>query len=191
MSDVRTRARNLLRVLPLSDRQRQLYERGVDAMDEATLERTTNRLESALSRAPDALAVARDLVTQQQRQQRKRVVILVEDEEYRGVLVKMLGDKVDISTPDAPEKAIDMVWRTGSDVMICDFKMPRMNSLELIRRIRLVGAVALTVFVRTNNPEEDGQVAAVGATGYSASRAATDLTRAVTSAIAAAGATSP
>lgn len=65
-------------------------------MDEATLERTTSRLESALSRAPATLAAARKLLESQQAQQRKRILILVEDREYRdvlvGVLVKTFGD---------------------------------------------------------------------------------------------------
>jgi hypothetical protein len=55
MPDAKTRGRNILRALPLSQRQRELYERGVAAMDEATLERTTGKLESALSRAPETL----------------------------------------------------------------------------------------------------------------------------------------
>jgi len=44
------------------------------AMDEATLERTTSKLESALSRAPETLAAARELLANQQAQLRKRAV---------------------------------------------------------------------------------------------------------------------
>ncbi|HEY6349147.1 MAG TPA: hypothetical protein VI636_07040 [Candidatus Angelobacter sp.] len=66
MDDVKTRAWNILRALPLSQRQRELYERGVDAMDEAALEHTTSKLESALSRGPEMLAAARALLANRQ-----------------------------------------------------------------------------------------------------------------------------
>ena len=62
MSNVKTRARNILRALPLSQKQRELYERGVVAMDDPTLERTTRKLESALLRVPETLAAARELL---------------------------------------------------------------------------------------------------------------------------------
>src|SRR6266542_3359025 len=81
MADAKTRARNILRALPLSTRQRELYERGMAAMDDATLERTTSKLESALSRAPETLAAARELLANQQAQSRRSAAIFAEDEE--------------------------------------------------------------------------------------------------------------
>ena len=81
MANARTRARNILSALPLSTRQRDLYERGVAAMDDATLERTTSKLESALSRAPEVLAAAQELLASQQAQSRKSAAVFVEDEE--------------------------------------------------------------------------------------------------------------
>ena len=56
MADAKTRAQSILKALPLSPKQRELYERGVAAMDGPTLERATSRLESALAKAPDTLA---------------------------------------------------------------------------------------------------------------------------------------
>jgi CheY-like chemotaxis protein len=183
--DVKTRAHNILKALPLSQRQRALYERGVAAMDEATLERTTSKLESALLEAPATLAAARELLANQQAQSPKRAVILVEDEEYRQKLTGMLGEKLEIETPAAPEEAIQMIGRTSPDIVICDFKMPRMKGVEFVRLIRRMRAASApcTIFVRTANSEEDGHVAAAGATGYRVSNTPTELTRAVTSAI--------
>jgi CheY-like chemotaxis protein len=183
MADAKTRAQNVLRALPLSRKQRELYERGVAAMDEATLERTTSKLESALSRAPETLAAARELLANKQVQSRKRAVILVENEEYRAVLRGMLSEKLEIETPHAPEEAIRMIGRSFPDIVICDFTMPGIGGLNLIRRMRRAASSPCAIFVRTANPEEDGQVAAAGATGYRVSNTATDLTRAVTSAI--------
>jgi CheY-like chemotaxis protein len=184
MADAKTRAQNVLRALPLSRKQRELYERGVAAMDEATLERTTSKLESALSRVPAALAAARELLANQQPQSRKRAVIFVEDEEYRHDLTGMLGEKLEIETAHAPEEAIQMISRTFPDIVICDLMMPSMRGLDVVRRIRRAASSPRTIFfVLTTNPEEDGQVAAAGAIGYRVSKTATDLTRAVTSAI--------
>jgi CheY-like chemotaxis protein len=183
MADAKTRAQSILRALPLSQKQRELYERGVAAMDEATLERTTSKLESALSRAPETLAAARELLTNQRAQSRRRAVIFVEDEEYRRSLTGMLGQKLEIKTPDAPEEAIQMIGLTFPDIVICDLKMPSMEGLDLIRQMRRASSAPCTIFVRTTNSEEDGQVAAAGATGYRASNAATELTRAVTGAL--------
>ena len=183
MADAKTRAHTILRALPLSHKQRELYERGVAAMDEATLERTTSKLESALSRAPEALADARELLTNQQAQSRKRAVILVADQAYRLVLTGILGEKLEIETPDAPEEAIQMIGRTFPDIVICDLKMPQMRGVDVVRQMRRAASAPCTIFVLTTNPEEDGQVAAAGATGYPASNTAKELTRAVTSAI--------
>ena len=129
MADVKSRARSILKALPLSPKRRELYERGIAAMDEATLERTTSRLESALSKAPATLAAARKLLESQQAQQRKRVLIMVEDEAYRRDLVDQLSnrlhDKVEIETFEAPQNVIGMIDRMVSirGVVICDFKM--------------------------------------------------------------------
>jgi CheY-like chemotaxis protein len=109
--------------------------------------------------------------------------ILVEDEEYRQALTGLLGAKLEIETPGAPEEAIQIIGRTFPDVVICDLKMPSIGGMDLIRRMRRAASAQCTIFVLTANPEEDGQVAAAGATGYRASNTATELTRAVTSAI--------
>lgn len=183
MADAKTRAQNILRALPLSKKQHELYERGVAAMDEAALERATTKLESALSRAPETLAAARELLANRQAQSRKRAVILVEDEAYRHDLTGLLGENLEIETPDAPEEAIQVIGRTIPDIVICDLKMPNMKGLDMIRRMRRAASAPCTIFVLTTNPEEDGQVAAAGATGYRASNTAKELTRAVTSAI--------
>lgn len=187
MADAGTRAREILRALPLSQKQRDLYERGVAAMDEATLERTTSKLESALSTVPNTVAAARKLLASQLAQSRPRVVVVIEDAEYRHVLASMLGQELEVETTDAPEEAIQMIGRAVPDIVICDFKMPRMHGVDLIREMRRVASAPSAIFIRTTNPEEDGQVAAVGASGYPASNTAMELTRAVTSAIEARG----
>jgi DNA-binding NarL/FixJ family response regulator len=95
----------------------------------------------------------------------------------------MLGQKLEIETTDALEEAIQMIRRAVPGIVICDFKMPRMNGVDLIRQMRRGASAPRAIFIRTTNPEEDGQVAAAGASGYPASNTAMDLTRAVTSTI--------
>ena len=95
----------------------------------------------------------------------------------------MLAEKLEIETPEAPEEAIQMIVRTVPDVVICDFTMPGMGGLSHIRRMRRAASPLCTFFVRTANPEEDGQVVAAGATCYPASKTANELMRAVASAI--------
>jgi CheY-like chemotaxis protein len=188
MANALTRARNILNALPLTEEQRELYSRGMAAMDEAALERTTSKLEATLARAPETLAAARELLANQlaQSRPRKRAVILVEDEDYRKALAGMLGENLEIETPAVTEEAVLNVGTTLPDVVICDFHMPDVKGMDIVRLLRRVTAAQCPVFVLTSNPEEDGQVAAAGATGYRTSTAVADLSRAVTSAIEAA-----
>jgi CheY-like chemotaxis protein len=153
-------------------------------MDEAMLERTTSKLESALSRAPETLAAAEQLLEQQEPKSRKRAVIFIEDEKYRHDLTDLLSGKLEIETPDASEEALQAIDRRHPQIVIFDLSMPAMNGLEVVKRLRREASFEdCTIFVLTSNPEEDGQVAAAGATGYRASNAVTDLSRAVTSAV--------
>lgn len=90
MADAKTRAQNILRALPLTNKQRELYERGAAAMDEATLERMTSKLESALSRAPETLAAARELLGIEQAQSGKCAVDI--GEILSGTIVQLRNE---------------------------------------------------------------------------------------------------
>jgi CheY-like chemotaxis protein len=182
MADALTRARAILEALPLTKKQRDLYSRGMAAMDGAALERTTSKLESTLARAPETLAAARELLATQQSQTRKRAVILVENEKLRKILTSTLGEQMEIETTSFPEEAIQLIGRTVPDVVICDIHVPHMDDMATIRRIR-AAAGHLPIFVLTANPEQDGLVAAAGATGYRAANAEKELSVAVSSAI--------
>jgi CheY-like chemotaxis protein len=183
MSEAKTRALEVLKRLPLSRRQREMYERGVAAMDDAALQRTTAKLESALSEAPQVLADARKLLAELRDEAPKRAVIFVENDEYRHGLEVTLGGTLDIKMAGAADEAIRLIGATDPDVIISDFQMPNIQGVDLLRRMRLAAATPVTIFVLTSNPEEDGQVAAAGATGYRTANTAAELGRAVTSAI--------
>jgi CheY-like chemotaxis protein len=184
MANARIRAKNILRALPLSRKQRDLYERGVEGMDEGMLEGITSKLESSLSRAPKTLLAAQKLLAQPEARSRKRAVIWIEDKEFRHDLTGLLSRTMEIETPHAPEEAIQAIGRDRPEVVILDFKMPAMSGLEVLRQMRrVVSFQNCTIIVLTYNAEEDGQVAAAGAMGYRASNTVTDLSRVVTSAV--------
>jgi hypothetical protein len=179
MADAKTRARNILRALPLSQRQRDLYERGVAAMDEAALERTTNNLKSALSRVPETLAAARDLLAEQKAQSRKRAVIYFEGNTDPPDLIKIVSAELETETTNAPEEAIEMVGAKSPAVVICAFQMPRTKAVGLIGRMRRAASAPCTILVPTTSADEDAQVALAGATGYRAKELQQAITKAI------------
>lgn len=91
---------------------------------------------------------------------------------------------MEVETPGAQEDAVQVIGRDRPEIVIFDLKMPHMDGLEVVRRIRRESSLLnCTIFVLTSNPEEDGQVAAAGAMGYRVSNTVKDLSRAVTSAV--------
>jgi len=182
MADVRSRARDILNALPLTERQRERYSRGIVAMDEATLERTTSKLEAALERSPQTLADARQLLAEQRGRTRKRAVLFVESEKLRRNLEDALERELTVEIASSGEEAIQLVRQAPPDVVIYDIRMPESSGIAAIQRIRAL-AGRCPIFVLTASPEQDGQVAAFGATGYRAAKAEAELSAAVRSAI--------
>src|ERR1044071_1943534 len=135
MSEAKARALEILKSLPLSRRQLEMYERGVAAMDDDALRRTTAKLESALSNAPKVLADARKLLAELREEAPKRAVVFVENNDYRQGLEGYLGG-IDVAIADAPEEAIQLIGTTDPDIIICDFRMPNTDGVEFIRRMR-------------------------------------------------------
>ncbi|MGB9069510.1 MAG: hypothetical protein WCC21_13160 [Candidatus Acidiferrales bacterium] len=63
--DERERAKEILRALPLSEKQRKLYEDGSDKLPEEKLVANNRKLEAALKEAPKVLEDARQLLKEQ------------------------------------------------------------------------------------------------------------------------------
>jgi CheY-like chemotaxis protein len=183
MSDAKTRARSILRALPLARREREFYDEGVDKMEEGRLEETTRDLEAVLAQVPQVLEEARKLLKDQQAQSPRPAAIVFGDEAYREFLTRNFGEKLEIRTSNTPEDAIQMIGQTSPSIVICDLKMPRVKGINIIRRMRRAASAPCTILVLTTTPEEDAQVAAVGATGYAASNTVAELMRVVTNAI--------
>jgi DNA-binding NtrC family response regulator len=65
-------------------------------------------------------------------------LLIVDDEEFvRNALVRALrSEELDIRTADGPKAALDALAERPADIVISDFKMPRMSGLELLQRVR-------------------------------------------------------
>jgi len=65
-------------------------------------------------------------------------LLIVDDEEFvRNALVRALrNEDYDIRTADSPKAAWVALAERPADIVISDFKMPRMTGLELLQRVR-------------------------------------------------------
>jgi CheY-like chemotaxis protein len=65
-------------------------------------------------------------------------ILLVDDNHHglaaRKTLLQQIGHRAD--TADSGEEALKMIERGSFDVVVTDFKMPRMNGAELIVKVR-------------------------------------------------------
>jgi CheY-like chemotaxis protein len=75
-----------------------------------------------------------------QRHSEPVAILLVDDNQHgltaRKTLLQQIGHKAAIA--QSGEEALKLMAQTSFDVVVTDFKMPRMNGTELITRIRAV-----------------------------------------------------
>jgi two-component system, probable response regulator PhcQ len=65
-------------------------------------------------------------------------LLIVDDEEFvRNALVRALrSEDYEIRTADGPKAACEALAERPADIVLSDFKMPRMTGLELLQRVR-------------------------------------------------------
>lgn len=65
-------------------------------------------------------------------------LLIVDDEEFvRNALVRALrAEDYEIRTADGPKAAWEALTERPADIVLSDFKMPRMTGLELLQRVR-------------------------------------------------------
>lgn len=65
-------------------------------------------------------------------------ILIVDDEEFvRNALVRALrAEDYEIRTADGPKAAWEALSERPADIIMSDFKMPRMTGLELLQRVR-------------------------------------------------------
>ena len=68
----------------------------------------------------------------------KHSLLIVDDEEFvRNALVRALrSEEFEIRTADGPKAAWEALSEKPADIVISDFKMPRMSGLEFLQRVR-------------------------------------------------------
>jgi two-component system response regulator (stage 0 sporulation protein F) len=71
--------------------------------------------------------------------QTKKIVIVDDDENIRKTFVLLLGKKYRVSSHKDSEEALAKLRNARPDLVIVDFKLPRLNGLELIKRLRETG----------------------------------------------------
>ena len=71
--------------------------------------------------------------------QTKKIVIVDDDENIRKTFVLLLGKKYRVSSHKDSEEALAKLRNARPDLVIADFKLPRLNGLELIKRLRETG----------------------------------------------------
>ena len=71
--------------------------------------------------------------------QAKKIVIVDDDETIRKTFVLLLGKKYRVSSLRDSEEALAKLRNALPDLLIADFKLPRLNGLELIKKLREAG----------------------------------------------------
>ena len=87
-----------------------------------------------------------------------RVVLVEDNQVFREALELLLGLRSDVSvvasTPDG-EDAVDLCLRHKPDVVLMDYRLPRVDGIEATRAIRSAcHAVNIVALTASANPEE-------------------------------------
>lgn len=69
----------------------------------------------------------------------KKIAIVDDDETIRKTFVLLLGKKYRVSSLKDSEEALAKLRNAVPDLVIADFKLPRMSGLELIKKLRESG----------------------------------------------------
>lgn len=76
-------------------------------------------------------------------------ILLVDDNRQGLIARKSLLQEIgcNISTATSGDEALDLLERQKFDVIVTDYKMPRMDGVELIKRIRSAGSGARIILL--------------------------------------------
>ncbi|NCD41857.1 MAG: sigma-54-dependent Fis family transcriptional regulator, partial [Bacteroidia bacterium] len=64
------------------------------------------------------------------------ILVLDDDNLYRKLASSILRADFTVYTASVPSKAFEIFQNTKVDILICDFQLPEMNGLEVVRRVK-------------------------------------------------------
>ena len=99
----------------------------------------------------------------------KRVLVVDDDDDMRGLMVLLLGDRYDVAAARDGEEGLAMAQRLLPDLIVLDLLMPRMHGFEVVRRIRRDDALkAVKVLIASSKSYAHDMSTAVAETGADA-----------------------
>ena len=109
----------------------------------------SNAMRSVLTRAPILVIFAHHMRAAAASRERFAHILLVDDNHHglvaRKVVLEELGYKISIAR--SGEEALAVYTAQPVDVVVTDFKMPKMDGIELIRQIRASDAAARIILL--------------------------------------------
>jgi DNA-binding NtrC family response regulator len=94
----------------------------------------------------------------------KRKRILIVDDESRVAFflqegLKGLGDEYEVQAIESAELALERIHQRPFDLLVVDFRLPGINGLDLIERVRNVNPAAKTILITAYGTPEIEQEA--------------------------------
>jgi DNA-binding NtrC family response regulator len=83
----------------------------------------------------------------------KKIVLIDDDETVRKTFVLLLGKKYRVTSLKDPRQALAQVKGGRTDLVIADYKLPYINGMELIKRLRENGFEGEAMLI-TAHPDE-------------------------------------
>jgi DNA-binding NtrC family response regulator len=83
----------------------------------------------------------------------KKIVLIDDDETVRKTFVLLLGKKYRVTSFKDPRQALAQVKGGRTDLVIADYKLPYINGMELIKRLRENGFEGEAMLI-TAHPDE-------------------------------------
>ncbi|HDT13390.1 MAG TPA: response regulator [Candidatus Aminicenantes bacterium] len=83
----------------------------------------------------------------------KKIVLVDDDDTIRKTFALLLGKKYRVLSLKDPRQALDRVRQSRADLVIADFRLPHINGMELIKRLREDGFEGEAMLI-TAHPDE-------------------------------------
>jgi two-component system response regulator HydG len=98
-------------------------------------------------------------------ERRGRVLVVDDDAASCGALKLLLaGEGFDVDQATSGERALELMAERAPDVLLSDIRMPGMDGIELLRRVRAAGDVP--VIMMSAEGKSEAAVMAAGAARY-------------------------